>query len=94
MPLGDQQYSDTGIKNLVVVDDHDNVYQKLFQSDVAYRKSADNIDACEKCRFFIEPSSCKRVEGYIERDYTCDLFEKKTLTKELVDKIISKFISQ
>jgi|CXWL01.1.fsa_nt_gi hypothetical protein len=87
MALG--EFNETGIDSLVWLSDHDKVYTKLTPRDAAYRKSTDISKVCGNCRYFLEGGACKRVDGYIEPDFVCDLWEA---TVPKVSNIVSKYI--
>lgn len=82
--------ADSGIDPLLQYKDIDQEYKNVPKRDVAYRKSVDDTKKCGNCRYFIEPNACKRIEGHIETEFVCNLWE---LNKPQVSGIISKFLN-
>lgn len=51
---------------------------KKPKDEVAYRKGTNEDGHCRNCRYFerLGPRRCLKVEGVIEPEMTCDLFER------------------
>jgi hypothetical protein len=98
--MGDGEFSDTGITELIWLTDHDVDYRKLSKNEARYRMPEDPKDKCSNCKHFIaEYSACKRVDGLVEPTFTCDLFEKGPNVsldpeKLLLSRIVSKHLTK
>lgn len=57
---------------------------------VNYRPAEEGM-ACEGCRFFREPESCRRVLGQISASAVCDLWEPAD-TEELIGGGLEEFL--
>ncbi len=53
-------------------------HAKVTKQSVSYRETPNGGNRCSTCANFIEPSSCKLVEGPINPDGWCGLFKPKT----------------
>ena len=52
-------------------------YAKVPKQSVSYRETPNGADRCSVCANFIEPASCKLVEGPINPEGWCGLFKPK-----------------
>lgn len=52
-------------------------HAKVTKQSVSYRETPNGANRCSTCANFIEPSSCKLVEGSINPDGWCGLFKPK-----------------
>lgn len=52
-------------------------YAKVPKQSVSYRETPNGANRCSTCANFIEPSSCKLVEGAINPNGWCGLFKPK-----------------
>lgn len=48
---------------------------RVSKQKVGYKRSDSADERCGKCWFFKHPGHCRKVEGNINPDFVCDLFE-------------------
>lgn len=52
--------------------------QKISKKTAGYQDHPNDDQQCAKCRFFQKPHSCQLVEGKIDKDGWCTLFQAKS----------------
>lgn len=79
-PMSDNQYADsTADRKFPTTGLHEENSSKKDKSVVHYMDNAQGSNHCKDCTMFRAPNSCTAVEGVINPNGVCDLFEAKTL---------------